>query len=104
MIINHHADDCHTGRFGVTGVGVRRFSSEATGIPRWNALAVAVPAAYRDWRSFASLAVDAVSSAHSNRAYEKALKDFVAGTRPKPGPLMHGPQPALFFDMLQGSL
>ena len=43
-----------------------------------NALAVAVPAGYRDWRSVASLAVDAVSSAHSKRAYQKALKDFVA--------------------------
>ena len=43
-----------------------------------NALAVAVPAAYRDWRSVASLAVDAVSSAHSKLAYEKALKDFLA--------------------------
>jgi len=42
------------------------------------ALAVAVPAGYRDWRSVASLAVDAVSSAHSKRAYEKALKDFFA--------------------------
>src|SRR5215475_5005271 len=43
-----------------------------------NALAVAVPAGYRDWRSVASLAIDAVSSAHSKRAYEKALKDFLA--------------------------
>jgi site-specific recombinase XerD len=43
-----------------------------------NALAVAVPAGYRDWRSVASLAVAAVSSAHSKRAYEKALKDFLA--------------------------
>jgi site-specific recombinase XerD len=43
-----------------------------------NALAVAVPAGYRDWRSVASLAIDAVSSAHSKRAYEKALKDFFA--------------------------
>ena len=42
-----------------------------------NALAVAVPAGYRDWRSVASLAVDAVSSVHSKRAYEKALKDFL---------------------------
>jgi hypothetical protein len=51
-----------------------------------NALAVAVPAGYRDWRSVASLAIDAVSSAHSKRAYEKALKDFLAwyfGTREK---------------------
>ena len=43
-----------------------------------NALAVAVSAGYRDWRSVASLAVDAVSSEHSKRAYEKALKDFLA--------------------------
>src|SRR5499427_6941352 len=43
-----------------------------------NALAVVVPAGYRDWRSVASLAIDAVSSAHSKRAYEKALKDFLA--------------------------
>jgi hypothetical protein len=43
-----------------------------------NAPAVAVPAGYRDWRSVASLAIDAVSSAHSKRAYEKALKDFFA--------------------------
>jgi len=43
-----------------------------------NALAVAVPAGYRDWRSVASLAIDAVSSAHSKRAYEKALKVFFA--------------------------
>jgi len=43
-----------------------------------NALAVAVPAGYRDWRSVALLAVNAVSSAHSKRAYEKALKDFLA--------------------------
>ena len=43
-----------------------------------NALAVTVSAGYRDWRSVASLAVDAVSSAHSKRAYEKALKDFLA--------------------------
>ena len=43
-----------------------------------NPVAVAVPAGYRDWRSVASLAVDAVSSAHSKRAYEKALKDFLA--------------------------
>jgi hypothetical protein len=44
----------------------------------YNVLAVAVPGSYRDWRSVASLAIDAVSSAHSKRAYEKALKDFVA--------------------------
>ena len=43
-----------------------------------NTLAVAVPAASPDWRSVASLAVDAVSSEHSKRAYAKALKDFVA--------------------------
>ena len=43
-----------------------------------NTFAVAVPAGYRDWRSVASLAVDAVSSAHSKRAYEKALQDFLA--------------------------
>ena len=43
-----------------------------------NALAIPVPAGYRDWRSVASLAVDAVSSAHSKRAYQKALKDFLA--------------------------
>ena len=44
-----------------------------------NALAVvAVPAGYPDWRSVVSLAVDAVSSAHSKRAYEKALQDFLA--------------------------
>jgi hypothetical protein len=36
-----------------------------------NALSVAVSAGYRDWRSVAWLAVDAVSSAHSKRAYEK---------------------------------
>jgi integrase len=41
-------------------------------------LAVAITAILPDWRSVASLAVDAVSSAHSKRAYEKALKDFVA--------------------------
>jgi integrase len=41
-------------------------------------LTVAITAAPPDWRSVASLAVDAVSSAHSKRAYEKALKDFVA--------------------------
>ena len=43
-----------------------------------NALAVAITVPRPDWRSVASLAVDAVSSAHSKRAYEKALKDFVA--------------------------
>ena len=43
-----------------------------------NALVVAVPARYRDWRSVATLAIDAVSSAHSKRAYEKALQDFLA--------------------------
>jgi hypothetical protein len=41
-------------------------------------LAVAIAAAPPDWRSVASLAVEAVSSEHSRRAYEKALKDFVA--------------------------
>jgi hypothetical protein len=43
-----------------------------------NTLAVAVAPGRPDWRSVASLAVDAVSSAHSKRAYAKALKDFVA--------------------------
>jgi len=43
-----------------------------------NTLAVAISAGYRDWRSVASPAVDAVSSARSKRAYEKALKDFLA--------------------------
>jgi hypothetical protein len=43
-----------------------------------NALAVAIPVPRPDWRSVASLAVHAVSSAHSKRAYEKALQDFVA--------------------------
>ena len=43
-----------------------------------NTLAVAITAGSPDWRSVASLAVDAVSSAHSERAYEKALKDFLA--------------------------
>ena len=42
------------------------------------AVAVAVPAGYRNWRSVASLAIEAVSSEHSKRAYEKALKDFFA--------------------------
>jgi site-specific recombinase XerD len=42
------------------------------------AVAVAVPAGYRNWRSVASLAIDAISSAHSKRAHEKALKDFLA--------------------------
>jgi hypothetical protein len=37
-----------------------------------------LPAASPDWRSVASVAVDAVSSEHSKRAYQKALKDFVA--------------------------
>jgi site-specific recombinase XerD len=40
--------------------------------------AVAITAAPPDWRSVASLAVDAVSSEHSKRAYQKALKDFIA--------------------------
>jgi site-specific recombinase XerC len=43
-----------------------------------NALAVAIAIPCPDWRSVASLAVDAVSSAHSKRAYQKALKDFLA--------------------------
>jgi hypothetical protein len=41
-------------------------------------LSVAVAAGSLDWRSVASLAVDAVSYVHSQRAYKKALKDFVA--------------------------
>jgi hypothetical protein len=41
-------------------------------------LAVAITAAPPDWRSVASLAVHAVSSEHSKRAYAKALKDFIA--------------------------
>jgi len=51
-----------------------------------NTLAVAIPAASPDWRSVASLAVDAVSSAHSKRAYQKALKDFVAWHSAEPRP------------------
>src|SRR5215831_9162021 len=43
-----------------------------------NALAVAITVPHPDWRSVTSLAVDAVSSAHSKRAYAKALKDFLA--------------------------
>jgi site-specific recombinase XerC len=43
-----------------------------------NAIAVAIAIPRPDWRSVASLAVDAVSSAHSKRAYQKALKDFLA--------------------------
>jgi site-specific recombinase XerD len=43
-----------------------------------NTLAVAITAACPDWRSVASLAVEAVSSEHSKRAYQKALKDFIA--------------------------
>src|SRR5262252_4719004 len=42
------------------------------------ALAVAITVRHPDWRSVASLAVDAVSSGHSKRAYEKALQDFLA--------------------------
>jgi hypothetical protein len=34
-------------------------------------LAVAITAASPDWRSVASLAVDAVSSEHSKRAYQE---------------------------------
>ena len=41
-----------------------------------NAVAVAITVLHPDWRSVASLAVDAVSSGHSQRAYQKALKDF----------------------------
>jgi hypothetical protein len=41
-------------------------------------LAAAITAASPDWRSGTSLAVDAVSSEHSKRAYAKPLKDFVA--------------------------
>jgi hypothetical protein len=51
-----------------------------------NTLAVAVTAACPDWRSVASLGVDDVSSAHSKRAYEKALKDFVARHSAEPRP------------------
>lgn len=51
-----------------------------------NALAVAIPTGYPDWRSVASLAVEAVSSAHSKRAYEKALQDFVAWHSAEPRP------------------
>jgi len=51
-----------------------------------NTLAVAITAGRPDWRSVASLAVDAVSSAHSNRAYQKALKDFVAWHSAEPRP------------------
>src|SRR5262249_42859823 len=60
-----------------TGLGKPQ-RARRTGRMSDNALAVAVPAGYRDWRSVASLAIDAVSSAHSKRAYEKALKDFLA--------------------------
>src|SRR5215467_1492523 len=42
------------------------------------ALAVAITVRHPDRCSVASLAVDAVSSAHSKRAYEKALQDFLA--------------------------
>lgn len=42
------------------------------------ALAVIPVPGSTDWRSVASLAVDAVSSAHSQRAYAKALQDFIA--------------------------
>jgi hypothetical protein len=43
-----------------------------------NALAVAVSDGYRDSRSRRPLAVNAVSSAYSKCAYERALKDFLA--------------------------
>ena len=43
-----------------------------------NAFAVAIAVPRPDWRSVAFLAVDFVSSAHSKRAYQKALKDFLA--------------------------
>ena len=43
-----------------------------------NALAVAIAVERPDWRYVPSLAVDAVSSVHSKRAYGKALKDFLA--------------------------
>jgi len=60
-----------------TGFGKPQTAGRRRRVPG-NALAVAIPGGYPDWRSVASLAVDAVSSAHSKRAYEKALKDFVA--------------------------
>ena len=54
-----------------------------------NAIAFAIAIPRPDWRSVASLAIDAVSSAHSKRAYEKALKDFLdwysEEDRPPPG-------------------
>jgi hypothetical protein len=52
-----------------------------------NTLAVAITAACPDWHSVASLAVDAVSSQHSKRAYAKALKDFVVWYSAEPRPV-----------------
>jgi hypothetical protein len=39
-------------------------------------LLLSITAASPDWRSVASLAVDAVSSQHSKRAYQKAIEGF----------------------------
>jgi hypothetical protein len=57
-------------------------------------LPVAITAACPDWRSVASLAVNAVSSAHSKRAYAKALKDG-SGANPECG---GGPSGRLVVD------
>jgi len=48
-----------------------------------NTLAVAITAECPDWCSVASLAVDAVSSAHPQLAYQKPLKDLGKGKKGK---------------------
>jgi site-specific recombinase XerD len=49
--------------------------------------AVILPSASReDWKRIAALAVDAVSSPHSKRVYEKALADFLAWYTAEPRP------------------
>ena len=51
------------------------------------ALIVSPAGAPHDWRRVAALAVDAVTSPHSKRAYQRALADFLAwyAAAPRPG-------------------
>ena len=67
------------------------------------AILVPRPEMPEDWRLVAALAVDAVTSEHSKRVYQKALQDFIAWYAAEPRPALSRAVVQQYRSVLEGS-
>ncbi len=68
-----------------------------------NALVLSPAGARDDWRRVAALAVDAVTSAHSKRVYQKALQDFLVWYAAEPRPALSRAVVQQYRSVLEGA-